>query len=911
MIFNKQKKKKVESDFSQRYLADLWKKIGLKTKATIFTITVSTLPLIFIGVSIYSVTNQSLINEANRIQKADAVDYSQIVQNFLFSKQRELELLASTINDGSNVITAQKARLIQWQTTASYYQNVVVFNSNGDVVLQTNSATYTNQRDDDFFQKVLATNKPIISQPFTSENGQGMQIEMTVPVKDINTGKTNYLIRASIPLSALEEIIRQNNLSQNQYHLIDAYGKILSAQNKRLIGKDIKDIIADYQQLQDSHHILNRNLFNKNTRKMQSITYIPWRKQTNITNLDWKLLIATDTNFAVTTRQKLFWILALGTLITILLAVLVAIVIANRFIGRITTANTTLNKIAKGNLNSIMPLGGKDELTSLGSNINDMASQIEQLLFVQKKEAEERKQLLAETQALKNFSIHLSGAWNTEDIYSLAVQDIRQALKVDRVVIYKFKQDWQGTFIAESVVAGFPCAMGVNINEPCLVDYIDKYRRGKVEATPNIYEAGLSKCYIQQLETFAVRANLVAPIIVGGKLLGLLIAHQCSQPRNWTQSEIELFEQFSRLVGIALERANLLQSAEKARLKAEIISQEQRQQKEEIQLQLIKLLGQVEGAIQGDLTVHAEVNSGEIGTVADFFNAIVENLRIIVSQVKISATEMNGAIMNNSYAINQLAVKAGEQALEIERALTSVNQMRSGVKTVAKNARKTADIAHNAAKTAINSSVSIGNTVEKIVKLRTTIGDTGKKVKRLGETSQEITRVLYLINQISTQTNLLAINASMESTRTTGSELHNFALVAEEVAALSQRCTQATSEIETIIANIQRETSEVSKAMELGIVEVIEGARLVEHNKTSWQQILNICCEIDELIQSISTTTISQVKTSQYVTNIMKKVVTISENTRYTSQKIATSLQQTVKISEQLQAGVDIFKISN
>ncbi|MFH7028673.1 MAG: methyl-accepting chemotaxis protein [Heteroscytonema crispum UTEX LB 1556] len=515
----------------------------------------------------------------------------------------------------------------------------------------------------------------------------------------------------------------------------------------------------------------------------------------------------------------------------------------------------------------------------------------------------ERVSLLEVTQALKDLAVHMSETMNSQDIYNLAVQDIRQALKVERVFIYKFHENWQGSILAESVVAGLPCALGMKLHDPCMPDFVEKYQQGRVIATNNIYQAGLGECYIQQLESFAVKANIVAPILLGDKLLGLLIAHQCSRPRVWQQSEIDLFEQFARLVGMALERANLLEESEKARDKAEILSQKQ-------QFQLLELLNNIDGVSKGDLTVRAEVTSGEIGTIADFFNSVVESLRVIVTQVKLAATQLNGAIAENSGAIGQLANTALQQAEEISRTLDAVDQMRHSIKTVAKSAKQAAIVTRTASRTAETGGAAMNLTVENILSLRETIGETAKKVKRLGESSQQISRVVSLINQIALQTNLLAINAGIEAARA-GEGSQGFAAVAEEVAALAARSAAATDEIEGIVANIQLETSEVVKAMELGTTQVVEGTRLVEDTKLCLHKIFDVCRQIDQLVQSISVATVSQVQTSKVVTNVMKDIAKVSEMTSHSSRQVSASLHKTVEISEKLQASVGTFKVSS
>ncbi|MGD1875622.1 MAG: methyl-accepting chemotaxis protein [Mastigocoleus sp.] len=520
----------------------------------------------------------------------------------------------------------------------------------------------------------------------------------------------------------------------------------------------------------------------------------------------------------------------------------------------------------------------------------------------------ERINLLKDTEAQKNLAIHLSGSHDTQDIYNLAVQDIRSSLQADRVVIYQFDDDWQGSILAESVLAGFPCALGAEIKDPCCKNYVEGYKQGKIIANKNIYEMNLTQCYIQQLETFAVKANLVAPILSGNNLLGLLIAHQCSEPRDWHSSEIDSFKQFARIIGLALERARLLEITKKAKETAEQFSQQQKGQKEKLQGQLLNLLSQIEGASGGDLTVRAEVINGEIGTVADFFNSIIESLREIVTQVKSTATHVNNAIAENSGAINQLADEALEQAQEVDRTLESVKQMRNSIKNVAISARKATVVSKTVRNAAKTGGEAVDLTVKNILGLRETIGETTKQVKRLGESSQHISRIVSLINQIAVQTNILAINAGIEAERA-GEGSQGFAVVAEEVSALAARSASATTEIEGIVANIQRETSDVVRAMELGTTQVVEGTTLVEDTKKKFNQILDVSRQIDELVQSISIATVSQVQTSKKVTHLMQDVSRLSEMTSSSSEKVSAYLEKTVEISQALQSNVGTFKI--
>jgi methyl-accepting chemotaxis protein PixJ len=337
-------------------------------------------------------------------------------------------------------------------------------------------------------------------------------------------------------------------------------------------------------------------------------------------------------------------------------------------------------------------------------------------------------------------------------------------------------------------------------------------------------------------------------------------------------------------------------------------SQEQvKQTKEALQRQLIELLSDVEQASKGDLSVRAEMTFGEIGVVADFFNAIIESLRQIVISVKYAAQQVNISVGENSDAIQQLADEALKQAEEINCSLESLNQIAVSIEAVAQHAHKAAHMARTASTTAEAGKTAIERTVSSILNLHSTVAATTNKVKRLGESSQQISRIVSLINQIALQTNVLSIKTSIEAARV-GEEGRAFAVVAEEVGQLAVQSTQATAEIEQIVENIQFETREVIKGVELGMIQVGEGTDLVKDAKLRLEQILEVSRQIDELVQSISSATVSQALTSHAVASSMKQIANGSLRTSDFSRQVFSSLQQTVEVTQQLQSSVGVFK---
>ena len=154
---------------------------------------------------------------------------------------------------------------------------------------------------------------------------------------------------------------------------------------------------------------------------------------------------------------------------------------------------------------------------------------------------------------------HIRQSIQQDDVLETSVEEVRRVLSCDRVVVYSLNGDNYGVVVAESVAAGYPRALNKTIEDPCFAArYLDKYRDGRVRAIDNIHEAGMTSCYIEQLETLEVKANLVTPIINEGELFGLLVAHQCSAPRHWQDYEIRWLTQIATQVGFALDNAGVL-----------------------------------------------------------------------------------------------------------------------------------------------------------------------------------------------------------------------------------------------------------------------------------------------------------------------------------------------------------------
>jgi PAS domain S-box-containing protein len=195
-----------------------------------------------------------------------------------------------------------------------------------------------------------------------------------------------------------------------------------------------------------------------------------------------------------------------------------------------------------------------EAIRTIGTVVNiDERQQAQQLLQNQ----------LDRQRLVLDMTVQIRRSLDLPEILQTTVDEVRQFLQIDRVIIYKFAPDWSGNIIVESVGNGWSeilCAE--QIYRPCSQAAIENFQHGTVIANADIYSAEIDDLHLQLLETVQIIANLVVPIFQGSDLWGLLIAHHCSMPRHWQTSEVDLVKQLASQVSIAIQQADLFARAQ-------------------------------------------------------------------------------------------------------------------------------------------------------------------------------------------------------------------------------------------------------------------------------------------------------------------------------------------------------------
>ncbi len=572
--------------------------------------------------------------------------------------------------------------------------------------------------------------------------------------------------------------------------------------------------------------------------------------------------------------------------------------------------NYFIRKIVKVNKLTKQFLKKSEEAELALKTINEeLEIRVEERTREYKKLLEQRNILIQQQQldidlakTLNHITIDLSNALTREKVYDISVSKTRQALKADRIIIYSFDKNWNGEIVAESVEDNYPRFMGTKIEDPSFIEKcIEQYYDNNLETINNIYALKLTDNLEKNKENLLRKANLIAPIVVENEFVALVLAHQYSDERKWNQVEIEFFLQIASQIGGTLGRINLLEKLQQA-------SEEQKQAKENLQYRAFTLLKQVDPISQGDLTIRAQVTEDEIGTIADFYNTTIENLRYIVTRVQNAALQVAKLTIKNENSIADLSVETTQQAQDINQTLNGISRLTDSAHTVVDNA-KLAEVAVKEANESVAAGeIAMNRTVDGIFTIRDTVAETAQKVKSLGESSQKISKVVNLISNFANQTNLLALNASIEAAHA-GKQGSGFAVVAEEVRSLARQSAQAAVEIKTMIEAIQEETNEVVEAMEMGTQQVVLGTQTVEETRNCLNQISMASDQINQLITAITGSALEQSQVSEEIAETMTDVVLISTKTSSTTNEVSESFQQLLKVAAELQDSVSKFKV--
>ncbi|HKE14560.1 MAG TPA: HAMP domain-containing methyl-accepting chemotaxis protein [Kofleriaceae bacterium] len=243
-----------------------------------------------------------------------------------------------------------------------------------------------------------------------------------------------------------------------------------------------------------------------------------------------------------------------------------------------------------------------------------------------------------------------------------------------------------------------------------------------------------------------------------------------------------------------------------------------------------------------DLNQRIEIRStDETADLAANINQVFSRLYGLASEVQGAAFQVGASSAQISAASRQMLDGLRDQTMKIESSTAAVTELSASIQQVAANAVE-------ATKVAEKSNVAVTAAVDRMAQIRRAVEEAAERMHELGESSKRIGNIVEVIRQISEQTSLLALNASIEAAHA-GEQGRGFAVVADEVSSLARRVGQSAKDIEALIQTIKEQTAEAVGSMQVGTREVEGGSELVTNTLNDLQQLISVVKDTAAAVQ--------------------------------------------------------------
>jgi methyl-accepting chemotaxis protein len=303
---------------------------------------------------------------------------------------------------------------------------------------------------------------------------------------------------------------------------------------------------------------------------------------------------------------------------------------------------------------------------------------------------------------------------------------------------------------------------------------------------------------------------------------------------------------------------------------------------------------------QGDLTQRLDTDTDqEFSILAKGFNEFTGTLQKLINQSKSIGTEILRGSEMTSMGLQESAVAMREQLHELEQLATAMNEMATTSGEVATNAQNAAAAANQADSATSTGTSVVSDTTEAINALALRIDEAVEEVKGLESATANIETILKVINDIADQTNLLALNAAIEAARA-GESGRGFAVVADEVRTLAQRTQESTTEIRSMIEQLQAGASSVSNAMNTSKNTAVDTVRRAEEANSALESIRDGIQKITDMNLQIASAAEEQSSVAEEINSNTVKIKDLSRQVADSAENASVEMQaQTANIREQ------------
>lgn len=312
----------------------------------------------------------------------------------------------------------------------------------------------------------------------------------------------------------------------------------------------------------------------------------------------------------------------------------------------------------------------------------------------------------------------------------------------------------------------------------------------------------------------------------------------------------------------------------------------------------------------GNLTQPIASNSrDELGALADQMEQMRQNLLTLISEV-------SGAVLNTSSLSNEIMASTNQQgssstemAAQVNQVKSSVNEQVSSMTEMNQSLEGISQFAQSSTEKSSDSVEQAQIALEGMDNIAKANEGASQRIQLLREKIEEISKVLTVISEVADQTNLLSLNASIESTKA-GESGKGFSVVAGEIRRLADRSLLAAQNINDIVHDIQRASESAVMSMQKSSEEIRVGSESVTNTVTNLREIVNNVAQISNQTEDMTRVVGQQTEASRMIGDSMQNISTATDMSAGASQQINKAIAELNSMVGQLRGTVVRFKTS-
>lgn len=324
---------------------------------------------------------------------------------------------------------------------------------------------------------------------------------------------------------------------------------------------------------------------------------------------------------------------------------------------------------------------------------------------------------------------------------------------------------------------------------------------------------------------------------------------------------------------------------------------------------LTRILKALEGLTEGDMTQRIDNRyNNEFSRVSGHINTLADSLHNILVKLNDASDNLATTASTNEQTSSQAQTQLNSQREQTANVATAMTEMSHSVQEVAQSAQGSLEMVQRVETASDQGRNVMNSNISTINQLETRLNESVSAVSELQKMSGQIGSILDVIRNIAEQTNLLALNAAIEAARA-GEQGRGFAVVADEVRVLASKTTQSTTEIESMISNLQTSSQTASQVIQSCMSDMEMSVEQASKANSSMEEIQALIIEISQMSTHISQAAAEQSETSADIARSIEDINSIADQSYHAMSSIAQTSESMTQLAHQQNELVHRFKL--